>query len=95
MSLQALRLVHPAAEARDLATYSPILPMLTPVDDGLRLLAAYLLGRSIHDGYENAVEDAQTMMSLFQVLEEVWERTITANVWPSILPPEEFSEWYT
>jgi len=95
MSLQSLQLDHPAAQTRDLATYHPILPILTQVDDGLRDLADRFLGKSIHCGYENTTEDSQTAMSLYHILEDEWESSISMNLWPCILPPPEFSEWYT
>jgi len=94
MSLHSLQLIHPAAQTRDLATYQPILPILAQVDDGLRELAARFLGKAIHDGFENATEDAQMAISLFHVFEDEWEGSIAMNLWPCILHPREFSEWY-
>ncbi|KAF8312746.1 uncharacterized protein EI90DRAFT_2918400, partial [Cantharellus anzutake] len=93
--LQSLQLRHPANKTRDVATYLPLLEGLIPGEDNFKEMVRQFLGRDIHERIETATEDSFAAMALFKLCETDWEASITNNVWPCILPPPEYLQWYT
>ncbi|KAF8327895.1 uncharacterized protein EI90DRAFT_3126548 [Cantharellus anzutake] len=100
VSLDALRLSHPADKTRDLATYFPLLAALPSssdqdLQDGFPILVQEFMHRTIRKGFENSVEDARAAMDLYRSCRDNWEHLIAASFWPSLTPPREFFQCYT
>ena len=89
-----LHYAHPPSLVRDTSCYVPLrtlahLPLEHP--PGLKKLALNLLDRSIQTGSHDSVEDAQTCLDLYKVIEGQWENEmgdtlfLTDKYWPKSL----------
>ncbi|KAF8314785.1 hypothetical protein DL93DRAFT_2058048, partial [Clavulina sp. PMI_390] len=96
LSLTLLRLSHPTKMTRDLSTYMVFRPdQLNSPPVTLPGLVRTYLRREIRGSFMNPVEDGRAAIDLFRCCEVQWEETISQNLWPSYLPPDQYAQCFT
>ncbi|KAF8335791.1 uncharacterized protein EI90DRAFT_3014416 [Cantharellus anzutake] len=62
--------------------------------DGFQNIVRRAMNRTIREGFENTVEDARAAMDLYRSCAANWEALIASSIWPCLLAPEQFRQWY-
>ncbi|CAE7194116.1 unnamed protein product [Rhizoctonia solani] len=93
--LSVLGISHLAIDTRDTALYVPFRSILNvQTAPGLPTLVWILMERHIQSSATDSTENARACMDLFRCVEHDWERMISNESWPCLLPPVAYARYF-